>query len=113
MDYSLRPGEPTPPLFEPNAQVVFHMIDRSSHPLTLIADDRWLKYDGSAWTANADESATEEEVMALLVEAGGVTTSWGSEENAPLCMTWATQPKIPNPHVVSPRVVTDQFKGIL
>jgi hypothetical protein len=50
MDYSLRPGEPTPPLFAPKAQLLFHLIDGRSHPLTLIAGDHWLKHDGSAWT---------------------------------------------------------------
>jgi hypothetical protein len=78
MDYSLRPGESTPPLFAPKAQLLFHLIDGRSHPLTLIAGDHWLKHDGSAWTVNADEAATEEEVAALLVEAGGVTTWWGA-----------------------------------
>ncbi|QXH73839.1 hypothetical protein KSS92_04850 [Pseudomonas atacamensis] len=78
MDHSIRPGEPTPPMFEPKAQLLFHLIDGRSHPITLIAGDHWLKYDGSAWTVNADEPATEEEVAALLVEAGGVTTWWGA-----------------------------------
>jgi hypothetical protein len=71
-------GEPTPPMFEPKAQLLFYLIDGRSLPLTLIAGDHWLKYDGSAWTVNADEPATEEEVAALLVEAGGVTTCWGA-----------------------------------
>jgi hypothetical protein len=78
MDYSLRPGEPSPPLFEPNEQLVFHMIDGRTDPLTLIAGDHWLKYDGCSWTVNADEPATEDEVKALLIEAGGVTTWWGA-----------------------------------
>lgn len=77
MDFSLRPGEPTPPLFEPCAQLIFHMIDGRSHPLTLIAGGHWLKYDGSAWAIDADEPATEEEVAAILVEADGITTWWG------------------------------------
>ncbi|KAA3533132.1 hypothetical protein B7R56_26520 [Pseudomonas savastanoi pv. retacarpa] len=77
MDFSLRPGEPTPPLFEPCAQLIFHMIDGRSHPLTLIAGGHWLKYDGSAWTIDADEHATEEELTAILVEADGITTWWG------------------------------------
>lgn len=77
MDYSLRPGEPTPPIFDPKAQLLFYLIEGRSQTLTLVAGDHWLKYDGSAWTVNADEPATEEEVAALLVEAGGVTTWWG------------------------------------
>lgn len=64
-------------MFEPNAHLVFHMVDRRGLPLTLTAGDHWLKYDGESWTIDADEPATEEEVAALLVEAGGVTTWWG------------------------------------
>lgn len=78
MGYSLRPGEPTPPIFEPKAQLLFYLIDCRSYPLTLVAGDHWLTYDGCVWTVNADEPATEEEVAALLVEAGGVTTWWGA-----------------------------------
>lgn len=78
MDHSLRQGEPTPPMYEPEVQLLFYLIDGRSLPLTLIAGDHWLKYDGSAWTVNADEPATEQEVAALLVEAGGVTTWWGA-----------------------------------
>lgn len=78
MDYSLRPGEPSPPLFEPKAQLVFHLIDGRNNPLTLIAGDHWLRYDGSSWTVDADEPATEGEVKALLVEASGVTTWRGT-----------------------------------
>ncbi|MBO1541244.1 hypothetical protein [Pseudomonas sp. OA65] len=78
MGYNLRPGEPTPPIFEPKAQLLFYLIDGRSYPLTLVAGDYWLTYDGCVWTVNADEPATEEEVAALLVEAGGVTTWWGA-----------------------------------
>ena len=68
-------------MFEPKAHLLFHLIDGRSHPLTLITGDHWLKYDGSAWTVNADELATEEEVAALLVKAGGVTTWWGEDKS--------------------------------
>lgn len=78
MDYSLRLGKPTPPIFEPKAQLMCHLIDGRNYPLTLIAGDHWLIFDGSSWIVNADEPATEEEVAALLVEAGGITTWWGS-----------------------------------
>lgn len=78
MDYSLRLGEPSPPLFEPKAQLTFHMIDRRNNPLTLIAGVHWMKYDGSSWTVDADEPATEDEVKVLSVEACGVTTWWGA-----------------------------------
>jgi hypothetical protein len=78
MDYSLRLGEPTPPFLTPKARLLYHMIDSMSYPFMLIAGDHWLKYDGSVWTVDADEPATEEAVAALLVEAGGVTTWWGT-----------------------------------
>lgn len=78
MDYSLRPGVATPPLFEPNAQLMFHLIEGRSLPLTLIAGAHWLKYDGRGWTVDADEPATDADVVALLVEVGGITTWWGA-----------------------------------
>jgi len=78
MDYSLRPGEPTPPKFSPKEQLLCHMLDGRFFPLTLTAGDHWLHFDGSSWTVDADEPATEEDVAALLREAGGITTWWGA-----------------------------------
>lgn len=37
MDHSLRQGEPTPPMYEPEVQLLFYLIDGRSLPLTLIA----------------------------------------------------------------------------
>lgn len=77
MDNSLQPGELSPPLTEPYAQLVYYMVVGRTHPMTLIAGDDWLRYDGTSWTVNADEPATEDEVREILVKAGGVTTWYG------------------------------------
>lgn len=77
MDHSLRPGEPTPPIFEPSALLMYHWVDGRNPPFMLIAGDHWLLYENGAWTINADEPATEADVAALLIESGGVTTWWG------------------------------------
>lgn len=68
---------PSPSMPEPKAHLAYHRIEGRDIPMTLVAGPHWFTYDGSAWTVNADESATEEEVTALLAEAGGVTMWWG------------------------------------
>lgn len=78
MDNSLRPDEQSPPLTEPDAQLIYYMIAGRTQPITLIAGDDWLRYDGTSWTVNADEPATEAEVEAILIKAGGVTTWAGA-----------------------------------
>lgn len=77
MNSSLQPGELSPPLTEPSAQLVYYMIVGRTQPMTLIAGDHWLRYDGNSWTFDADEPATEDEVREILVKAGGVTTWYG------------------------------------
>ncbi len=64
-------------MFDPNVLPVYYKLERGGDTLTLIAGDHWLKYDGSSWTVDADEPATQAEVAALLNKAGGVTTWWG------------------------------------
>ena len=78
MDNSLRPGEQSPPLTEPHAQLVYYMVVGRTHPITLIAGDHWLRYDGTSWTIDDDMPATEAEVEAILIKAGGVTTWYGA-----------------------------------
>ncbi|ABJ13834.1 hypothetical protein FA143_33830 [Pseudomonas aeruginosa] len=75
MDQSLCTCMPTP-IVNPKELRLCHMLVGRTFPITLIAGDHWLSYDGSAWWVDADEPATEDEVAALLVKAGGVTTCW-------------------------------------
>lgn len=78
MDTSLQPGELSPPLTEPNAQLLYYMMVGRTQPMTLIAGDHWLRYDDNSWTVDADEPATEAEVEAILTKVGGVTTWYGA-----------------------------------
>lgn len=58
---------------DPNGILTFFLVVGRPAPYTLAAGDNWIVYDGHEWFVNADQSATLEEVQALLKQAGGCT----------------------------------------
>lgn len=57
-------------------QILTRLIECRHGPITWAVGDSWVVYESRNWTVGADEPATEEHVIALLVAAGGVADLW-------------------------------------
>lgn len=62
-----------PTFTEPAALFVWHHIEGRPWPITLIVGSNWVTAtDPTTYLVNADESATCDQVKAMLLEAGGI-----------------------------------------
>jgi hypothetical protein len=65
----------SPPITDPVAQFTWHAVNGRVWPITLIVGDNWVTAEGMdppRYVVNADESATSEQVEAMLIDAGGI-----------------------------------------
>lgn len=65
--------ESSPKILDPIAQFTWHFVNGRSWPVTLIIGDNWVTAtDITTYIVNSDDTATYDQVKAMLAEADGI-----------------------------------------